>query len=194
LVTEADIDLARKVAYRIGSKWSAVEIEDLTSELILWLYEHPGKVGEYRRNGDEGKLGVALRRVAASYSVRQQEHRAGGLITQDAPYTFAQIERALPFMWESTPETLVLEVGNRPAQSIPSEFGLAQAILIDLRDAFSQLPDVLKTTLTLRFRDGETFHTIASLMDVSEMGAFKRVARAIETMRDYLSGESYVGR
>lgn len=191
MIDEKELTIARKVAAKVGSRWSAVEVEDLTSELILWLYTHAETVRRYRgEEGGHAKLFIALRRVAGRYCVKEQEARAGGPLEVDAPYTVEQIERALPYIFEDVPVTVVPEAYGRPVGRIPSDFGQAHAVLIDIRTGYDELPPEHKTVLALRYRDGLTYADIGALTGVTDVGAKRRVTRALQRVQSYLaSGE-----
>jgi DNA-directed RNA polymerase specialized sigma24 family protein len=190
MILDDELVLAKRISISVGSKWSAVEIDDLTSELILWLYAHADTVRRYRtEEGGQGKLFVALRRTAGRYCVKAQEARTGGPLETDAPYSTAQIERAMPYIFEPIPETTVFEKYGKPAGAYPTDGGKVRAILLDVSIAYDALPPEHKTVLTLRFRDGLTYTDIGALTGVSDVAARARVIRALERTRDYLSGD-----
>ena len=190
-LTDKDLTLARKVAYRVGSKWSLVEIDDLTSELTLWMVEHADTVARYRdEEHGEAKLFVALRRLATKYSVREQTVRSGGPLMDDDPYTVEQVERALPYLFEETPQTTVHE---HPGARWDGSHGLALTIMTDMRGAFADLPPQVQETLTLRFRDGLSFADMATLTGITKRAAKHRVDRAVRRLRDHLSGRTEQG-
>ena len=185
-INERELTLARKVAYRVASKWSMVDVEDLASELILWLFEHEETVERFRlEEFGEPKLFVALRRTASKYCVKEQESRTGSPLFDDDPYTVGQVERALPFIFEEIPQTVVHDfaVGLHPGSH-----GMALAIITDLRGAFQDMPEQVRETLTLRFRDGLTFTDMGRLTGISGEAAKKRVTRGVRRLRDRLSG------
>jgi hypothetical protein len=58
-----ELKLAEKIAARIGSKWSAVDVDDLTGHLYLWLLTNIKSVQRWREEVGDGKLYVSLRRL-----------------------------------------------------------------------------------------------------------------------------------
>jgi RNA polymerase sigma factor (sigma-70 family) len=163
-----------------------VDAEDLASELILWLFEHEQTVERYRTEDyGEPKLFVALRRTASKYCVKEQESRTGSPLFDDDPYTIGQVERALPFIFEEIPQTVLTDFTS---QVHPGSHGMALAIITDLRGAFQDMPEQVRETLTLRFRDGLTFTDMGRLTGISGEAAKKRVTRAVRRVRDRLSG------
>ena len=87
MITAAEIKLAEKVAWRVGSKWQAVEIDDLQSHLYLFMAENVKHLVRWRDEpGDNGKLYVALRREAARYCAKEQAARVGRPINFNVRY------------------------------------------------------------------------------------------------------------
>jgi DNA-directed RNA polymerase specialized sigma24 family protein len=186
-----ELKLAEKVAYRIGSKWSAVEIEDLTSHLYLWLLTNITAVERWRaEESGEGKLYVSLRREAAKYSAREQAARVGRPIDVGNFYTMALVERTLPFIFEDVPQTTVAEnTHTGQAVTVGTDYDVALAIVVDIRSAFHGLNREVKQVLVWRFRDGLTFDEIGELKDVSKVSAGKQVDRAVQRLVDALAGD-----
>ena len=187
----SELRTAERVAKRIGSKWSMVETDDLTSHLYLWLASNHNVVGRWRSepNG-EGKLYVSLRREAAKYCAREQAARVGQPIQAGNFYNVDLLTRALPFVFEDTPETVVAEnpVTGQPVAT-PHESGLAVAIMADIRGAFYGLNPDIRQTLEWRFRDGLTFEEIGELKQITKDGAKKQVERAVSRLADALAGD-----
>lgn len=184
----SELRTAERVAQRVGGKWSAVEVDDLTSHLYLWLVQNNKNVERWRNEDQgEGKLYVALRREAAKYSAKEQAQRVGRPITNGNFYTPDMLARALPFMFEETPQTMVAEnpVTGVPA-TIPSEFGNAVAIFADIRGAFYGLNPDVRATLRLRFRDGLSFEEIGEIKGITKDGAKKQVDRGLQRLADAL--------
>lgn len=187
MIHDHELTLARRVAGRVGSRWTAVDVEDLAGELILWLYTHADTVKRYRgEDGGDGKLFVALKRTAARYCVKEQENRTGGPLELSAAYSVEQIERALPYIFETIPDTVIAEHYGRPVDPIPAEFNRAHAVLIDVRGAYDELPPEQRAVLSLRFRDGLTYADIGALAGVTDRGARRRVSRALVRLQDAL--------
>lgn len=191
MIVEKELAMARRIGYRIGSRWSAIEIEDVQSELVLWLFENAETVERYREEeGGEGKLYLALRRKAAKYCAREQAARSGAPIDHDAEYTIEQIERAMPFLFEDTPVSLAIEDprSGAPIGNMQSEYGLGMAILMDLRGAFRDMPRSIQEILEMRFRAGLSYDEIAQVEGTVRRTAQRRVERALTRMRDHVCG------
>lgn len=186
MITDREIALANNVARKAASKWSLVEAEDLASTLCLWMVEHASTVARYRTaDGGDAHLFVALRRVATRYCVREQAARSGGPLIDDAQYTVDQVERALPFVFEDVPQSEYAEVGGA-AIGYRGTHSEALAIVTDLRGAVQDMPEEVRETIYLRFRDGLSYTDMGRLTGISGEAAKKRVTRAVRRVRDRL--------
>lgn len=186
-----ELKLAERVAQRIGSRWSAVEIDDLTSHLYLWLVTNLKSLERWRaEDAGEGKLYVSLRREAAKYSAREQAARVGRPIAVGNFYTAELLDRALPYIFEDVPQSTVAEnpVTGQTA-AVGSEFDNAVTILADIKGAFYGLNRELQQVLAWRYRDGLTLEEIGELRKVTKDGARKQVERAVSRLVDALAGE-----
>lgn len=189
MIAEKELALARRIARKIGSRWSAVEVEDLEQDLILWLFENQDHVERYRtEEGGESKLYVALKRKASKQAAREQTIRSGAPLDVNASYSIAQIERALPFVFEDIPQSVAVENPVTGAVNYHGEHSQALAVMTDIRGAFQDLPSEMKLVLQLRFRDGLTYQDIGDMSDMTLNGAKKRVRRAVTRMQEILDG------
>lgn len=185
-----ELKVAERVATRIGSRWSAVEVDDLTGHLYLWLLTNTRAVERWRaEESGEGKLYVALRREAAKYAAKEQAARVGRPIQEGNFYSRDLLHRALPYIFEDVPqsEVMVNPVTGK-AESIPGEFDRALTLLADVRGAFHGLNRDIKTVLEWRYRDGLTFEEIGELRNITKDGAKKQVERALNRLVDALAG------
>lgn len=191
MITQHELKLAERVAYRIGSKWSLVETDDLTSHLYLWLVQNTKAVERWRdEDSGEGKLYVSLRREAAKYSAREQAARVGRPIQAGNFYTPDLLDRALPYIFEDIPQTTVLENPvTGEASRVGTTFDDALTLLADIRGHFYGLNRELKQVLEWRYRDGLTFEEIGELRGITKDGAKKQVERAVSRLADALAGE-----
>lgn len=188
---EKELRLADVIAAKMGRRWKAVEVDDLASHLYLWLLENQRALQRWRLEvGGEGKLYNSLRREAAKYCSAETSARVNRPIDDSPAYPVEVLERALPFIYEGTPETLIR---INPATGEPleafSESGRAQALLADIRGAYYGLPREIQEVLAWRFRDGLTYEEIGELSGMTKDGAKKRVTRAVRRLSDALGSE-----
>lgn len=187
-LTKAEMEAAKNTAWRIGSKWSAVENEDLESTLLLWMLKHIGKVQKWREDPrGKGALYVTLKREALRYCTKETAARNGVPLDRGRFYNVEMLERTLPFIFEAWPQTMVREHPNsgRPLDR-PVDSGNAVAILADVTGAFYGLPKDMIEVLEYRFRDGLQLAEIAELKGVTVEGARHIIARAIKRLSDSL--------
>lgn len=186
-----ELKLARDTARRIGSRWSQIEIEDLESVLVLWLFEHDKNVTRWRtEERGWGKLFVALKREALKYCTRETAAKVGQPLTRENFYNEAMLTRALPFLFEEWPQTAVRQNPHtgKPVDK-PFEFNNALTIMADISGAFYGLTNDEREILEWRFRDGLTLDEIASLKNVTKEGASKMIDRCVKHLSDKLAGE-----
>ena len=183
-----ELDIADKVARKVGMAWSAVEIEDLQSHLCLWMLEHYAQVERFRKEeGGGGKLYVSLKREASRYAVKEQEARNGGPLTDNESYSLREVITALPYIFDSSiwPQTTLAQNPQSGAvihSGSSSDAGLVVALLTDVSRAYRSLPVEQREVLALRFRDDMTFYDIGLYYGISLQAADKRVQRAIKAL------------
>lgn len=189
MILDNEIVLAKKVAATTARRWRHVDLEDVTSELVLWLFEHEEQVERYRDEDAEGKLFVALRREAAKWCARETREATGQPLDYHSEYSFDQVRRALPYVFEDTPQTVVPvhPETDMPLSSVdPGGDGLA--IMTDLKNAYRDQPAEVRMILAMRFRDGLTEAQIAVLLGASQPTVSRRIVRAVERVRATLCG------
>lgn len=191
MVLDSEIKLAEKVAWRIGSKWSAVEIDDLQQHLFLWMHENQRNLDRWRSQpGDNGALYVSLRREAAKFCAREQAAQVGQPIHKDNFYTPAMVERALPYIFEDIPQTTVTENPvTGEAVGYSDKFDQAMTILVDIKQHYYGLNPEIQQVLAWRFRDGLTLEEIGELRGITKDGGAKAVQRALQRLVDALAGD-----
>lgn len=191
-VETEEIELARRIASWVGNKWSLVEVEDLQSELVLWLFENEDTVVRYRAD-HEGyrKLNTALRNHALKYCTKEQSERSGAFLDHDAKYSIAQVKRALPYVFEDINVESYAHENPHTGEPIGVSnhgYGLALAVLLDMRICFEAMPRDAKEILTLQFRDGLSYREISELTGVNRRTAIRQSQRAVGLLRDHLCG------
>lgn len=192
-ITLEDVDLAKRVARRVASQWSLVELEDLTSELTVWLYENNEVVSRYRKEPEgEGKLFVALRRFATKYCAVEQATRQGAPLDFSAKYSIASIERALKVLFDEFPTSLGSVVHPQSGHALSQwdpEIETARAVLMDTRSAFERLIEVEQVLVIARFQLDMTYRELAEMDGSTPTGVRKKLRRALRRMQQFMEGE-----
>jgi DNA-directed RNA polymerase specialized sigma24 family protein len=187
-VTPSELELARKVAFRIGRRWKLIDQDDLTSHLYLWMFEHTKELKRWRI-GDlgNGALYVTLRREAAKFCAAETAASAGRPIQTPRFYTIEVVRRALPYIFEDSPVTLVVENPITGwVQWEPSENSVAMSILADVKAEFNGLAGPLQTLLTWRYRDGLSYEEISELRGITTEATRKAVERSLKRLSEAL--------
>ncbi|CAB4153137.1 RNA polymerase sigma-70 region 4 [uncultured Caudovirales phage] len=193
MITPQEMKVAERVGRRAASRWKAAEQDDVISHLYLWIAENSKTIERWRSEeaGDK-KLFVTLRREAAKFCAHEQQVQVGRPIRQENFYSIDLLIRALPYVFEDVPVSTAVEnpvTGQTYVSGTSADFGNAAAIMADIKGAFYGLNKEIREVLELRFRDGLTYEEIGELDSISKVGAKKRVDRAVERLRDGLSGD-----
>lgn len=179
---------ARAIAYRVGKRWASVEVEDVQSELYLWMCRNVDKLVEWRSDErGRGKLYVALKNAALRYCTKETAARSGQPLKRQGFYNEEMLYRTLPFLFEAWPETTVRQ-DPRTGKVLdrPFQFSNALAIMADISSAFNGLPADMKEVIEWYFRDGLTYAEIGGLKDITKEGARQYVARCVKRISDVL--------
>lgn len=190
-VQPSELELAERIAKRVGQKWSAVEVEDLTSHLYLWLLEREKTLQRFRQEpGGEGKLYVSLYRAATKYCVAEQEQANGGPIELDG-YRIEVIINALPYIFDQSnwaQTTVAVHPHNGSAMSRSHDSNTLVEVLTDIKRCFSKLSKDQQAILAMRYRDDLHLGEIADILGITKMTARNRIARAVKSLQIKLNG------
>ena len=192
-ISMEDVDLAKRVARRVAQRWSLVELDDLTSELTVWLYENNEVVSRYRKEPEgEGKLFVALRRFATKYCAAEQATRQGAPLDYSAKYSIQGIERALKVLFDEFPTSFGSIVHPHTGHALEQwdpEIETARAVLMDTRAAFERLVDAEQVLVIARFQLDMTYRELAEMDGSTPTGVRKKLRRALRHMQQFMEGE-----
>jgi DNA-directed RNA polymerase specialized sigma24 family protein len=185
--TDAELQLATKLAWRIGSRWKNVEEEDLASHLTLWLFQNVHHLERWRlADTGRGRLYVALKREASKYCARETTARIGQPLNAGRFYNIDRIRRVMPFIFEDTPLDAIA-VNPTTGQPIGTGgTGEAATILMDVRSAYYDLAPPTRELLGLRYRDGLSHEEIAELRGLTVEASKTAIHRALKRMSDNL--------
>lgn len=190
-VEPSELQLAQRIARRVGGKWSAVEVEDLTSHLYLWLMEHNATVQRYRKEpGGEGKLYVSMYRVATKYCVSEQELSNGAPLDADG-YKLEEIVNALPYMFDQSnwaQTTVAVHPQNGSPVHKSYDFNKLLDLMTDIKRCYSKLTKDQQAILAMRYRDDLHLGEIADILGTTKMTARNRIARAVKSLQIKLNG------
>jgi DNA-directed RNA polymerase specialized sigma24 family protein len=191
LVTQAETNVAKNLARRMAGKWALVEMEDLESVLILWLYENAHVVSRYRQEPDGTlKLITALKRKAVQFCTSEQQERSGAALDSGSRYSLQQIERALTAMFASTVSQGV-KVDPRTGQAVESwdpSLDDARTMVLDVKLAYLKLDPESQMPLVWKYEQECTYRDLALFMGMSAPGARKKVRKILREIQVMLDG------
>ncbi len=191
LVTEVETNIARNLARRLAGKWSLVDVEDLESVLLLWLYENSAIVAKYREQTDGTiKLVTALNRKAHSFCVAEQQERSGYVLDYNSRYSLTQIERSLVAMFNLTGSSAIKvnPVTGEPVDAYDSSLDDARAAVLDVKLAFEKLDSESQMILIWKFEQEFTYRDLALLLGMSAPGARKKLRKVLRELQAILDG------
>lgn len=185
--TQSELQLATKIAWRVGSRWSNIEEEDLASHLTLWLFQNQHHLERWREaDVGKGRLYVSLKREAAKYCAKETAAKIGQPTDAGRFYSVERVRQILPFIFEDTYLDAVA-VNPQTGQAIGQPAtGQAQVILMDVRSAYYDLPVKTRELIALRFRDGLAHEEIAELRGLTIEATKTAIHRALKKISDTL--------
>ncbi len=190
-ITEAETNIARNLARRLAGKWSLVDVEDLESVLLLWLYANHAVVEKYRGQVDGTiKLVTALNRKAHSFCVAEQQERSGYVLDYNSRYSLTQIERSLVAMFNLTGSSAIKvnPVTGEPVDAYDSSLDDARAAVLDVKLAFEKLDSESQMILIWKFEQEFTYRDLALLLGMSAPGARKKLRKVLRELQAILDG------
>ena len=185
--TQSELQLATKIAWRVGSRWAHVEEEDLASHLTLWLFQNQHHLERWRESDlGKGRLYVSLKREAAKYCAKETAAKVGQPTDAGRFYNVERVRRVLPFIFEDT-HLGAVPVNPHTGQAIGEvATGQVAVILMDVRSAYYDLPAKTRELLALRYRDGLSHEEIAELRGLSIEATKTAIHRALKKISDAL--------
>ena len=189
-----ELELSSRIGKQVARTWKAVESDDLTGYLNLWLVQNHSILIRYRgEDGGKNKLALSMHRAANKYCLKEQKIANGGVLTDNLHYTVEQVRAMLPYIWELdswTQNSVSDWAGTKIGNTAPAAFDNALAMLSDVSGAFYGLNKRNQLILTLRFKESKNYKDIAKALAIDEPGAKSAVHRAVSRLLDSLGGVS----
>lgn len=188
-VGKLELNTASKVANKVARQWERVEVEDLYSSLLLWIYTHYKRVQAGDPVTYPGRLYSELKREAIRYCAKEAAQNIGQPINLDRAYTINRVRRALPYIFEDLPTGQVAvdpNTGRAVGQTNRSD---VMELLIDLKTAFMRLSKADREIIRLKHRDGLSWSEVAEIVGISSDSLRKRMERAIIKLVRELSSD-----
>lgn len=194
--TEKEMNLAFQGAKSAhSSARGLLPLDDLVQEARLWMVSHPDKVETWRDEGRHGgnKLRKACRQHCLTVVQRERRLQSGLRPGDSYFYSPAVIADLLPYIWDATDWIGGSAVTLDDVRSLPrpSEGNNRLAIIADVRSAYQKLQDQDQVLLSLLHQHGgETYESVALMLDVHERTIRRREERIIDRMVELLGGEN----
>lgn len=194
---ELALKQARKTARRAHMQCRGlIEYPDLVALGYAWIAKHPDKVEAWCDKDEHPSgwkaLGKSMLR-AMNREIAKERARRTGANTEDAfYYTPGLIQDTLPDVWD-VQDRLPTDAGPTDTprgKSMPSEGNNRAAVLADVSAAVQRLHHDEQKLLQARFYSGLTVAEMARMYSVSEDTIERRLRLAIQSVNDYLGGES----
>lgn len=193
--------ILKRTAYKFARNWKIINEEDIRQELYLWFFDNDtyyNKIEQWRKTENYlGNVVMDSKGVAYKYCKKEAKELYGGKIADDHFYTPERIEAALPYIWEITPVTEVVEHPNTgtpmnvKSKLNPETMGLAQAIVADITNVYNSLNKEEKRLIELYYYQGYTDKEVGFILgEIKEDAARQRRTRLIKKMHLKLSGRT----
>lgn len=189
----------RRTALRVNrSCRHLAEVDDLISEVYLWMVKHERKMQEFLDPKDRSKsrqFGTICYRRMQEYVARERMARTGGKASDQYYYHAGLVEELLPDVWDienrQAPTFNDANPDVKRGRSMPSEGGNRHAMMTDVLAAVQSLSEGEQESLRMRYAEGGmTLKELSLVWEISEAQASRRLGRITDKIIDYLGGES----
>ena len=173
-----------------------IEYPDLVALGYSWIAKHPDKVVAWCDKEEHPSgwkaLGKSMLRHMNREIAKERAKRSGGRTDDAFYYTPGLIQDTLPDVWdiEDRLPTEAAPSDTPKGKSMPSEGGNRAAVLADVASAVQRLHVDERNLLQARFYAGLSIGEIARMYSVSEDTIERRLRLTVQSVNDYLGGES----
>ena len=192
-------EIAAQVSRTVHRKYSTYfDSSDVRQELLTWIWRREAKVKQWLDHdqstedyrGGVKQLGKTLTRQADKYCRRIKAQKLGYEIRDEQYYDEATLADLLPFAYGEVVETKHQDGERVSGSGNPAEGGNYVIQLFDVRRALSQLDEMDRDVLELKFQTNLTFAEIAEVLEVSDTTAHRKVDGAIRRLQQKLGGSN----
>jgi len=190
-------DVASQVARVVHRKYSVYfDVSDLRQELLVWVWRREDKVKQWLDHNQEPEdykggvrqLGKTLTRQADKYCRRLKAQKLGYELRDEQYYDPITLSELLPFVWGDVVETTKLDGEKVSGAGNPAEGGNYVAQIIDIRRGLSQIDEMDRDVLELKYEQHLTFAEIAVQLEISDTTAHRKVDGALRRLNNKLGG------
>jgi RNA polymerase sigma factor (sigma-70 family) len=191
-------EVVQRAAWSVRQKYrSYVELEDLQSVGLLWVWEHPGQIAEFEADEKFGLWNLRRRLYDAMkvYAEKEKAQKSGYHIADQAAYGIKQIESLLPAVFAEDPAQPVTDTPEISGKSDPAQGGNYLVSFLDVKYALdgAELSDQEQTILGMMYGDGHSQEAIADLLDVDQSTVSRARTRSLRKLQTFLGGAGTKG-
>jgi len=189
--------IASQVARVVHRKYSVYfDVADVRQELLTWVWRREDKVKDWLSHdqtpedyrGGVKQLGKTLTRQADKYCRRQKAQKLGYEIRDEHFYDPLTLSEILPYAWGTVVETKQQDGERVSGSGNPAEGGNYVAQIIDIRRGLSQIDEMDRDVLELKYEQHLTFAEIAVQLEISDTTAHRKVDGALRRLNNKLGG------
>ena len=189
--------IASQVARVVHRKYSVYfDVADVRQELLTWVWRREDKVKDWLSHdqtpedyrGGVKQLGKTLTRQADKYCRRQKAQKLGYEIRDEHFYDPLTLSEILPYAWGTVVETKQQDGERVSGSGNPAEGDNYVAQIIDIRRGLSQIDEMDRDVLELKYEQHLTFAEIAVQLEISDTTAHRKVDGALRRLNNKLGG------
>ena len=170
-----------------------VDAQDISQEILIWVFTHDAKVEEYQDGTErgKGKLLKSMYHAGLKFCQEEKARVLGYKVEDNYYYELGLIRDTLTRIWDE-------EAWTNPPQPVEqakvkhrsvSEGNNYVATLADVSRAVSQLPRADQLILRWFFNDGYTADEISKHLDITKAACESRIHRLVKRIQRALGGE-----
>lgn len=174
-------------------RFPMVDAQDVSQEIMIWVFTHEEKVGEYQDGTErgKGKLLKSMYHAGLKYCQEEKARVLGYKVEDNYYYELGLIRDTLSRIWDE-------EAWTNPPQPVEqakvkhrsvSEGNNYVATLADVSRVVSTLPQADQLVLKWFFNDGYTADEISQHLDITRAATESRIHRLVKKLQRLLGGE-----
>lgn len=193
MVVEDYENLVASIAYEFSRKYYMVPVEDIRQELWVWFLEHPNKVKAWELlDGNQSTKLIArsLRNAAKDFCQKEKANAVGYRVDDLYYYDREVVELLLPaVMRGDLVAPSLVDLGFSSTRKVAAEGGNWFAMMADIQQALSKLPEEQFNLIYLRYAESSDMAIVAKELSISQDAARMRVNRAMNNLINFLGGK-----
>jgi len=192
-------DIASQVAKQIHKRYHTYfAIDDLRQELILWCVSRPDKIAQWLNpeqtaedyKGGINQLAKTLSRHADRYCRKAKAQAVGYELRDEVYYSPALLSELLPHVWSNVAPTADTTKPRVSGGGAPAEGGNYVISLFDVRAGLEKLDPDDRVVLQYRFFENLTYTDLATVLNISDSSAHRKVDGALRRLCRHLGGDN----